>query len=206
MQSLFPNLLPWSHLRYNFKILPEHQLQNLEQTLKPYPQSPNKNLTLWPKLIFQICTKLLSTCFSSSTSTTVTTSTSFELPSPHARVTLIKFTEQEWVSESVSYWQALPMIGLGSDKKSRQIYPLQVFFYFNLQALTNLQHVFWTSAEPPPPFGRIWKKLQYWCGKVPVECLLRHAMRSDSCRYNFWPKTMHIKSEKLIWKDIQWMM
>ena len=94
--------LPWSHLRYNFKILPEHQLQNLEQTLKPYPQSPNKNLTLWPKLIFQICTKLLSTCFPSSTSTTVTTSTSFELLSSHARVTLIKFTKQEWVSESVS--------------------------------------------------------------------------------------------------------
>ena len=32
---------------------------------------PNNNLTLWPKLIFQICTKLLSACFSSSTSTTV---------------------------------------------------------------------------------------------------------------------------------------
>ena len=28
----------------------------------------------------------------------------------------IKFTKQEWVSESVSEWQALPMIGLGSDK------------------------------------------------------------------------------------------
>ena len=95
-------VLPWSHLRYNFKILPEHQLQNLEQTLKPYPQSPNKNLTLWPKLIFQICTKLLSTCFSSSTSTTVTTPISLELPSSHTRVTLIKFTKQEWVSESVS--------------------------------------------------------------------------------------------------------
>ena len=54
------------------------------------------------KLIFQICTKLLSTCLSSPTSTTVTTSTSFELPSSHARVTLIKFTKQEWVSESVS--------------------------------------------------------------------------------------------------------
>ena len=101
-QPLFFNPLPWSHLWYNFKILLEHQLQYLEQTLKPYPQGPNKNLTLWPKLIFQICTKLLSTCFSSSTSTTVTTSTSFELPSSHARVTLIKFTKQEWVSESVS--------------------------------------------------------------------------------------------------------
>jgi len=104
MQPLFFDLLPWSYLQYNFKILPEHQLQNLKQTLKPYPQSPNKNLTLWPKLIFQICTKLLSTCFSSSTSTTVTTSTSFELPSSHARVTSIKFTKQESVNESVSEW------------------------------------------------------------------------------------------------------
>ena len=37
-----------------------------------------------------------------------------------ARLTLIKFTKQEsvsqLVSESVSEWQALPMIGLGSDK------------------------------------------------------------------------------------------
>ena len=36
-------------------------------------------------------------CFSSST-----TSTSFELPSSHARLTLIKFTKQQWVSELVS--------------------------------------------------------------------------------------------------------
>ena len=91
-----------SPIRYNFKIPPKFQLQNLEQTLKPYPQGQNKNLTLWPKFTFQICTKLLSTRFSSSTSTTVTTSTSFELPSSHARVTSIKFTKQEWVSQWVS--------------------------------------------------------------------------------------------------------
>jgi len=84
------------------QILPEDQLQNLNQTLKPCPQSLNKNLTLWPNFTFQICTKLLSTRFSSSTSTTVTTSTSFELPSSHARITSIKFTKQEWVRESVS--------------------------------------------------------------------------------------------------------
>ena len=36
-------------------------------------------------------------CFSSST-----TSTSFELPSSHVRLTLIKFTKQELVSQSVS--------------------------------------------------------------------------------------------------------
>ena len=35
-------------------------------------------------------------------STTVTTSTSFELPSSHARVKLIKFTKGQLVSESVS--------------------------------------------------------------------------------------------------------
>ena len=77
----------------NFKIL-----TNLETS----SQSPDKNLTLWPKSIFQICTKLLSTRFSSSTSTPVTTSTSFELLSSHARVTSIKFTKREWVSEWVS--------------------------------------------------------------------------------------------------------
>ena len=50
-------------------------------------------------------TKFLGNCeidqptrFSSSTSATVTTSTSFELASSHARVTLIKFTKQESVS------------------------------------------------------------------------------------------------------------
>ena len=62
-----------------------------------------------------MCTKLSSTCFSESKSATVTTSTSFDLASPHARVTSIKFTKREWVS----YWQALPMIGLGSDKNIR---------------------------------------------------------------------------------------
>ena len=30
--------------------------------------------------------------------------------------TSIKFTKQQWVSEWLSYWQAFPMIGLGSDK------------------------------------------------------------------------------------------
>ena len=46
----------------------------------------------------------------------MTTSTSFELASSHARATSIKFTKQQLVSEWVSYWQAFPMIGLGSDK------------------------------------------------------------------------------------------
>ena len=38
------------------------------------------------------------------TSTTLSTSTSFELPSSHARATSIKFTKQQSVSESVSEW------------------------------------------------------------------------------------------------------
>ena len=44
----------------------------------------------------------LSFVHTSSTSTTVTTSASFELPSSHARVTSIKFTKRQLVSE----WQA----------------------------------------------------------------------------------------------------
>ena len=48
-----------------------------------------------------------------------TVKTSFELTFSHARVTSIKFTKREWVSQWVSEWQALPMIGLGSDKNKR---------------------------------------------------------------------------------------
>ena len=62
----------------------------------------NQHLTFWLSFIFQICTKLSSTRFSASTSATVTTSTSFKLASSQARVTSIKFTKQEWVSQSVS--------------------------------------------------------------------------------------------------------
>ena len=80
-----------SCLNFNFKIL-----------TKPCGQSLNKSLTLWPNLRFQICNKLLPTRSSSSTSATVTTSTSFELASSKARVTSIKFTKQQSVSQSVS--------------------------------------------------------------------------------------------------------
>ena len=61
--------------KHHFKILPEHQLQNLDQTLKLCAPSLNKNLALRPNFTFQICNKLLSTHFSSSTCATVTTST-----------------------------------------------------------------------------------------------------------------------------------
>ena len=103
------------------------QLQNVAwtSTSKSWPTLCSKseqNLTSWPNLSFKICNKLLPTWSSLSTSATVTTSTSFELVYSHARVTSIKFTKRQsvsqWVSQWVSEWQALPMIGLGSDKKT----------------------------------------------------------------------------------------
>ena len=104
--------------KLQFQNLAELQLQNLDQ---PLCSKSEKSLVLGPNVSSQICNKLLPTWSSLSTSATVTTSTSFELASSHARVTSIKFTKQEWVSESVrewvSEWQAFPMIGLGSDKK-----------------------------------------------------------------------------------------
>ena len=83
----------------SFKILPELQLQNLDQ---PCAQSLNKSLALGPNVSSQICNKLLPTWSSLSTSAKVTTSTSFELAPSHARATSIKFTKQQLVSESVS--------------------------------------------------------------------------------------------------------
>ena len=85
--------------KLQLQILPELQLQNLDQ---PCAQSLNKSLALGPNVSSQIFNKLLPTRSSASTWATVTTSTSFELASSHARVTSIKFTKQEWVSESVS--------------------------------------------------------------------------------------------------------
>ena len=84
----WPNSSFKSCLNFNFKIL-----------TKLFAQSLNKHLDFWPNLGFQICNKLLPT---RSSSATVTTSTSFELASSHARVTSIKFTKQESVSEWVS--------------------------------------------------------------------------------------------------------
>ena len=78
------------------QILPELQLQNLDQTLCSKSEQKFNFMT---NLRFQICNKLLPTRSSSSTSATVTTSTSFELASSHARVTSIKFTKRELVSQ-----------------------------------------------------------------------------------------------------------
>ena len=101
----------WS--RFNFVTSTKHQQQNTDQTsasksrlhfnikilTKPCAKSRNKRLAFWPNLSFQICNTLLPPRSLSSTSTTVTTSTSFELPSSHARVTSIKFTKRQLVSQ-----------------------------------------------------------------------------------------------------------
>ena len=103
----------------SFKILPELQLQNLDQ---PLCSKSEQKFSFMTKRQLQICNKLLPTRSSSSTSPTVTTSTCFELASLQARVASIKFTKRygvsQSVSESVSEWQAEPMIRLGSDKKA----------------------------------------------------------------------------------------
>ena len=81
-----------SHLSFNFKtltngnsskILTKLQLQNLAWALL-------RNLNKGTKSVINCCT--------SSTLTTVTTSTSFELLSSHARVASIKFTKRQSVS------------------------------------------------------------------------------------------------------------
>ena len=71
---------PKSCLNINFKILTK--LWNL--VLK---------LNFMTKITFQICTKMLSTCFWWSTWATVTISTIFELSFSEARATSIKFTQ-----------------------------------------------------------------------------------------------------------------
>ena len=63
------------------------------------------------------CNKLLPSRSSPSTSAIVTTSTSFELASLHARVISIKYTKRYKVNEWVSELKGLPMSGLGSDNK-----------------------------------------------------------------------------------------
>ena len=83
------------------KILLELQHQNLDQTLCSKSKQKFSFLTKpQPPNLQQIVanTILISNSY--------TTSTSFELASSHTRVTSIKFTKQEWVSQSVSQWQA----------------------------------------------------------------------------------------------------
>ena len=92
-------------------MLKKLQLQNLAwtSTSKSWStlccvQSLNKSLALGPNVSSQICNKLLPTWSSASTWATVTTSTSFEFASSHLRVTAIKFTKQQLVSQLVSEW------------------------------------------------------------------------------------------------------
>ena len=108
-------------------MLNKFQLQNLAwtSTSKSWPALCSKSeqkFSFGTKCQLSNFYKLLPTRSSASTWATVTNSTSFELASSHARVTSIKFTKQQWVSESVSYWQAFPMIGLGSDKNNDNVY------------------------------------------------------------------------------------
>ena len=105
VQKYWPNLASESWPRINFvtstssKILTKLQLQNLDQTLcSKFEQK--FSFVSKPQLL--ICNKLSPTRSSSSTSATAATSKSFELVSALARVTSIKFTKQQWVSEWVS--------------------------------------------------------------------------------------------------------
>ena len=77
----WPNSSFKSCLNFNFKIL-----------TKPGAQSLNKSLAFWPNFSFEICNKLLQT---RSSSASLTTSTSFELISSHARV-----TSKSWLNGS----------------------------------------------------------------------------------------------------------
>ena len=98
----WPNSSFKSCLNFNFKILTNF-----------FAQSLNKHLDFWPNLGFQICNKLVPT---QSSSATVTTSTNFELASSHARVTSIKFTKQESVSQSVSEWVSELVTRVNNDR------------------------------------------------------------------------------------------
>ena len=85
------------------------------------------------QLQLHICTKLSSTRFSASPSATVTTSTSFDLASSHARVTFVKSSKQHgvglFVSHKGSQWSdsvplkirsplQLALLALGANKPS----------------------------------------------------------------------------------------
>ena len=108
----WPNLASEYRPRFNFIASTKHQWQNSEQTptskswlnfnfkslTNPFAQSLNKSLALGPNVSSHICNNPLQTWSSASTSATVTTSTSCELASLHARVASIKFTKRYGVS------------------------------------------------------------------------------------------------------------
>ena len=97
---------------FTIQILPELQLQSLDQTLcskseqkfsfMTIPQFPNLQQTVADTILIIKSTKQESVSESVSQSVSdkhsQTVTTSFELPSSHARVTSIKFTKRESVS------------------------------------------------------------------------------------------------------------
>ena len=99
-----------------------------------------------------------------SSSATVTTSTSFELASSHARVTSIKFTKQEWVSQLVS--QSVSDKGKqwsdsGPIKKGK-VEIAMVFYLEHLNVFLLHQMIFWHAIAYP------YKLLWLWLAHVKV--------------------------------------
>ena len=109
----------WSN--FKFRISTKHQLQNLDQTSASWLNLKFKILT---KPSFKISTKIQLHNFYK-TSATVTTSTSFESASSHARVTSIKSTKRDGVSQLVRDKDSQYMIELGSDKKEHKLWRIQ---------------------------------------------------------------------------------
>ena len=128
--------------KLQFQNLAELQLQNLDQ---PLCSKSEKSLVLGPNVSSQICNKLLPTWSSLSTSATVTISTSFELASSQARVTSIKFTKQEWVSQSVRESVTDKHCQWSDSGPTKRSYKVWNTFYYTLS---------WWKTHP---WGYIWR-------------------------------------------------
>ena len=115
--------------KLQFQNLAELQLQNLDQ---PLCSKSEKSLVSGPNVSSQICNKLLPKWSPASTS-----------------ASLLNVTESvsESVSQWVSYWQALPMIGLRSDKNKNHLQPTRSFL---TAILMDKQQ---GLAQAPFPFG-----------------------------------------------------
>ena len=124
--------------KLQFQNLAELQLQNLDQ---PLCSKSEKSLVLGPNVSSQICNKLLPTWSSLSTSAKVTTSTSFELASSHARVTSIRFAKRYGVSQWASQWV--------SDKHSQwsDSVPIKIFAKVAKNAKENLFFLTFSSSS-----------------------------------------------------------
>ena len=80
------------------QISPEIQLQNLDQTMC----SKSEQKTIWPNFSFQICTKLSSTNFPTSTICNSKNLNKFWVGILKRQGHINQVTKQEWVSELVS--------------------------------------------------------------------------------------------------------